>query len=281
MVRNYSPMKKMQMKDRKKHDRDHEEVRSLLFARLEEQESDAFFVTVHRADRKMVPEAEMYDFWLLRKNGMTDALPAEKIADYVRTVLPASDLAEYRGNLMVYPVPSRNIEEVRRKIEAFLRFLEEAGADAVLVHSTNTIWMEHMHLVYREMVTAIPDMQAIFPKARYYSYQHVCFARSIRSISDNSELFGVDRYLLDNLEHRYPRGEPVKVLGVYYLDEGMDLARTADRLYLHRNTAKYRLNKISTLLGVDVLDVTKSQFLIMALALERLYRSSRRTDPAA
>lgn len=268
-------MEDIRMKERKKHDRDHEEVRSLLFARLEEQEDDVFFTSLFKADRRSLPEAEMYDFWLVRRISTGASFPAERIADYIRTFLPSSDLAEYGGDLMIYPVPSQDMDEVRQKIEDFIRFLNESGTEAVLVHSTNTIWMEHMHLVYREIATAIPDMQAIFPKARYYSYQHVCFARSIRAIYANSELFGVDRYLLDNLEHRYPRGEPVKVLGVYYLDEGMDLARTADRLYLHRNTAKYRLNKISMLLGVDVLDVTKSQFLIMALAVERLARSSR------
>lgn len=268
-------MKNVCVKDRKKHCRDHDEVRSFLIRRIREQRDDAFFMTLEAADADRIPEAEMYDFWLIRNMG-SSPLDSDSIIGYLKKLYPNVEVTAYEGNLMAFPIASDSIEEVVEKIEDLLRFMQENRIDGFLVHSTNTIWMEQMHLVYREIVMAFPDMRAIFPRAKYYSYQHVCFARSIRSIFSNDELFGVDRYLLDNLEHRYPRGEPVKVLGVYYLDEGMDLARTADRLYLHRNTAKYRLNKISMLLGIDVMDVTKSQFLIMALAIKRLEKSSEK-----
>lgn len=67
-----------------------------------------------------------------------------------------------------------------------------------------------------------------------------------------------DRDLLDTL--------------VNYLVFNENARVTADRMFLHVNTVKYRLNRISSLLGVDLHDANTRFRLRMAVTIERYLR---------
>ena len=59
-------------------------------------------------------------------------------------------------------------------------------------------------------------------------------------------------------------------LSVYLLDAQANVSRTAELLYLHKNTVKYRLHKINSLLGYRVTKMPESNQLYTALAVRRL-----------
>ena len=59
-------------------------------------------------------------------------------------------------------------------------------------------------------------------------------------------------------------------LSVYLLDAQANVSRTAELLYLHKNTVKYRLHKINSLLGYLVTKMPESNQLYTALAVRRL-----------
>ena len=260
-------------KERKKENRDLAEQRKLLIERLDAQKEDAFFDVLTIGEKDRLREAKMYDLWMLKAEtgvACNDAV-LTAVCKKLRELFPWVEISRYRDDLLVYPIPCDDLREMEDNLNLFADFICENKFPYVLVHTTNSIWLENMHRVYRETTISLNDMRVIFPHNRYYSYQHVCFTRSIGLISKDPELVSTDVYLLTDLERRYPKGEPVKVLGTYYLDQGMDLTTTAEALFLHRNTAKYRLNRIGTLLGLEVGDAAKCQFLIMALAVYRLH----------
>ncbi|UTW12090.1 sugar diacid recognition domain-containing protein [Marinobacterium rhizophilum] len=60
-----------------------------------------------------------------------------------------------------------------------------------------------------------------------------------------------------------------------YLAENMDLARTAAQLHIHRNTLRYRLDKIGTLLQLDLGRVDQLLQLLVTLRLHSLRRAGR------
>lgn len=261
-------------KERKKENRDLAEQRKLLLERLHAQKEDAFFRVLAPGREDALHEARMYDLWMLKAEDgieLSDALLA-MLCRKLREEFPWVEISRYGNDLFAYPIPCDDLREMEDHLNLFTKFMIENKVPYALVHTTNSIWLENMHMVYRETTLCFNDMKVIFPRNKYYSYQHVCFTRSISLITQDEGLIATDVYLLNDLERRYPKGEPVKVLGTFYLDEGMDLSATADTLFLHRNTAKYRLNRIGTLLGLDVGDASKCQFLIMALAVYRLHR---------
>jgi carbohydrate diacid regulator len=59
-----------------------------------------------------------------------------------------------------------------------------------------------------------------------------------------------------------------------YLAENMDLARTSARLHIHRNTLRYRLDKIGSLLQLDLGSVDQLLQLFVTLRLYGLRQSA-------
>lgn len=64
--------------------------------------------------------------------------------------------------------------------------------------------------------------------------------------------------------------ELCRTLGVYLLDAGAGVTRTAELLYLHKNTVKYRLQKITDILGCRVGRLPESFAVYYAVAFQRL-----------
>ena len=264
-----------EVKKRKKKNRDHTEVRRMLSERFAEQRENVFFETVTSSREELVEDAELYDCWMI--HGENNQRPdIDVIRSYFHDKEGRMDIIFRDSDVIVYPIPADSMEEIDNRIDDFLSYIKKQGIHAFIVHSFNMMWMEQFFSMYRSAISSLEDLRTIFPTRDCYSYQHVCFVTSIRELYESGRFYEDCKYLLGNLEHRYPLGEPIKVLEVYFLDAGMDLVDTANRLYLHRNTAKYRLHKISHLIGIDVLDATKSQFLIMALAMGRLWENEQK-----
>ena len=64
--------------------------------------------------------------------------------------------------------------------------------------------------------------------------------------------------------------ELLATLSVYLLDAQANVTMTAELLYLHKNTVKYRLHKINSLLGYPVTKMPESNLLYTALSVRRL-----------
>lgn len=76
---------------------------------------------------------------------------------------------------------------------------------------------------------------------------------------------------LDRLREQDRQGVLEKTLSVY-LDEQLDFGRTTERLHIHRNTLRYRLDKISSVLGLDPARPDDLLQLVMAQRLDGLRR---------
>jgi DNA-binding PucR family transcriptional regulator len=105
--------------------------------------------------------------------------------------------------------------------------------------------------------------------------QKIRFARMVRLIMQNEHLLAIYTGVMQFLEKMDPHGRPCIFLCAYYLDCCCDIMRTASMLYLHRNTVKYRIHKISTLLGYDISDSNESTNLIVACAVSRLHDAEK------
>ncbi|WP_195267906.1 PucR family transcriptional regulator [Eubacterium sp. 1001713B170207_170306_E7] len=66
--------------------------------------------------------------------------------------------------------------------------------------------------------------------------------------------------------------ELLTTLSAYLLDAQANVTRTAGLLYLHKNTVKYRLHKINSLLGYPVTKMPERNQLYTALAVKRLLK---------
>ncbi len=93
--------------------------------------------------------------------------------------------------------------------------------------------------------------EKIFPKKLYLAYPDLVFASSCEQLTkeDNmtSQIFDTAITAVQSLPDA---DNIICTLTSYYLDLNCQLAETANALYLHRNTVKYRLNKVHDVLHV-------------------------------
>lgn len=61
---------------------------------------------------------------------------------------------------------------------------------------------------------------------------------------------------------------------IVYVEEGGNLAATADRLFLHRNSVFYRLQRIEDISGINVRDRRTRRLLMIALALDGQFKET-------
>mgnify|MGYP002538406865 FL=1 len=76
--------------------------------------------------------------------------------------------------------------------------------------------------------------------------------------------------MLRNLQTNNEEWPLLDTLSAYLLDGEASVTRTAELLYLHKNTVKYRIQRISDLLGYRPDRMPETVKLYQAVAVERL-----------
>ncbi|MCM3706040.1 MULTISPECIES: CdaR family transcriptional regulator [Cytobacillus] len=114
----------------------------------------------------------------------------------------------------------------------------------------------------RQLALIGPDIQ---PGVDYYSYDEYWLEAEISTLSlkETNTLSFYDRLMKQD-----KKGELAQTLDVF-LKEGGDLGKIAERLFVHRNTLRYRLDKITELTGKDPRNVKMMLELYVAKLIKR------------
>jgi len=117
----------------------------------------------------------------------------------------------------------------------------------------------------------LPDACRILPDRRFFTRSDVAFARNCRTLIESGELHVRDMLLMLDPLNLKPNGEDLKdLLAIFLLDTDRNVQKTADILFVHKNTVKYRLKLIEDILGFDPGALPGSVRLCTALAIRRI-----------
>ena len=120
-----------------------------------------------------------------------------------------------------------------------------------------------MKSAYYEAREALELGRRIWPEEQVYVFAEVGIFNLLKDAAERQEL---DRYMSPSLRklQAYDREMNTNLLETLhtYLLENCSIKDTADRLYIHRNTVIYRLNKIRELTSLNP-DSAKTRFLLM------------------
>lgn len=166
----------------------------------------------------------------------------------------------------------------------FIRDILEDAADAEFIdlilnalcecHSSIT----QVHASLREIRDILPmydcyynDMEKVLPKQQLYTLSDIFFACTCRRIY---ELNGPDKMVIDSILHKFDNladaDDLLDTLSTYYLDTDCQVNLTAEHLYIHRNTVKYRLKKAHALLQLTTAHTKSNSFMQTMLGYYRL-----------
>ena len=227
------------------------------------------------ADIFSVDVASIHSMWLLHgerdqaERFRREALPLsqETLAHTCRTLV--ADY--YEDDLVIFmdwneeaPPPSAMAEELCGQ-------LEQAGLEAVLTICQELPTTADVRRAYLTIQGALPDAGKIWPGRRRFTLQELDFAQSCRETLKQGEA-AVQRSLapIQPVRRGKEGAELARTLQVYLLDTEGSVSHTAERLFLHKNTVKYRMQQIRGRLGYPADKLPESFSLYTACALERL-----------
>ena len=133
--------------------------------------------------------------------------------------------------------------------------------------------IKHAAHIYLEICSASSAIEKIFPMRKIVMYDTLRFAANcIKPESAANADASYYRSLLSPLAAE-KSDELLLTLQTYLFDADASVKRTAELLFLHRNTVKYRLDRIRDFLGRDFEQMPLYQDVYLAAALERISTS--------
>ncbi len=210
-------------------------------------------------DRDEAKRKTLLDRAAAKLNGFLKGYHKVVLVDtFERTVISFMD----QGRYSVDPAEVCNL---------FLEELAGVCADFVLVSFSqlrNTADVRDAYLLLEEN---FPATRCIFPRLRILGKHEFLFARKCGEIIEKGEgALMAYLSLLDPLREAEAGPELIETLSVYLLDSAGNIPLTAQSLFVHRNTVKYRIKKAQGLLGYSIEKMPQAIDLYTALALARL-----------
>ncbi|MGD8191467.1 helix-turn-helix domain-containing protein [Brevibacillus ginsengisoli] len=146
------------------------------------------------------------------------------------------------------------------------------GIDIFLGISAATQSVEDYYICYRQALQALKIVSGRFSNKKFLSFENL---GSYSVLSELQETFTAKMFFKNHLEPllNYGNGkgkELFDTLRVYLMMNG-NLKDTAEHLYIHRSSLKYRLEKISSLLSVNIEDAEERFNLMLAYKLYDLF----------
>lgn len=227
------------------------------------------------ADIFHVDIASLNSMWLLSGAGPADrAGLCEMIEDVcrdTRAYSPATIADIYADELVLFMTGPGSMQEVTALTGAIGAELERRGVRATLTrcHALNTTTRVREAFLCHQ--AGLNGAMKIFPGQWVFTLEQIRFAVKCQKCVEQGEQ-AVEEALRCVSALR-PDGEDTGLLPTlecFLLDAGLSVARTAQKMFLHKNTIKYRLQRISDRLGFTPGDFPESMDLYTACALSRL-----------
>jgi DNA-binding PucR family transcriptional regulator len=151
--------------------------------------------------------------------------------------------------------------------------LDEHRIYGRLIYACNLENTSEVRNAYLTFTNAIDVALMLYPRSKLLSLHEILFAKSCQDSIDKGEAHIQEKMQILRILHSgNPKVEQElhETLAVFYFDAHMRTLETAEQMYIHQNTVKYRLRSISEKLGCAVTDMPEMLELYTALALERL-----------
>ena len=181
---------------------------------------------------------------------------------------------DYEGYVVAFMDWPQQGEQASQIADSLIAQLDAAGLDATLTrchHLSNTAEARKAFLQNQKHLS---DAKKIWPECRSFTLTELEYAARCRRIIDAGEetLQNAMRPLMP-LDGSKEDAELRKTLEIYLLDAGSSVANTADRMFLHKNTVKYRIGRICGLLECSINKEPEKFYLHQASAIWRLMKN--------
>ena len=156
--------------------------------------------------------------------------------------------------------------------ELFSEALKAQECDAYVCGSYTLADTTSVRHAFIDVQTYLDDAIHIYPHHTYLSLKEVQYAKSVREHIDQGEEHVTSILSLLSFEARdeHQRKELLDTLAVYLLDGDLRMQKSADLMFVHKNTIKYRIHLLQEKLHVTLDKFPEAIDYYLACALRRL-----------
>lgn len=233
------------------------------------------------ADILGIDVASIHTMWLVRpENGLKPTALAqlnEQVLKICRDFMQSQHLAGpsdiYDNTVVLFIQDTPLSSQMLAHAENLMACLEEEAFPVSFGFFTNqpdTSSVRKSFLLYQNH---LKNARILYPASAFLSQAELSFtADCAETIARGEAMVRQVTAPIEPLLHTDStiQEDLLATLSVYLLDAQANVSRTAELLYLHKNTVKYRLHKINSLLGYLVTKMPESNQLYTALAVRRL-----------
>ncbi len=208
--------------------------------------------------------------WVLKsKNGVGVQSDLMKLKSYFKEHQKRAIVDDVDNGIVVFMEDSAYLDVDMHLAECYME--QELNEEIVLFWCGGMDSTQDVRKAYVMMENSFPMVCKIFPHKRVFTEAQLRFTQECMRILAQGEesVLEYQQVLLPLLGHKNTE-DLLKTLIIYYFDAKSNVLETANLLYLHESTIKYRLNKIRQRLGYDIDDMPAQYNLYLALALKRI-----------
>jgi purine catabolism regulator len=158
---------------------------------------------------------------------------------------------------------SRLIPLIEKEAEAQLRYALK-NHQVYISYGTAETGPEGIRKTYFNSIYAAGMGRIFFPDRKVYTFRDMELYHIIAEAAAKSRVYFFDRVL-----NKIDSKEILETLVVYF-ESDKNIEATAEKLYAHKNTVKYRLQRVYELTGFNVKDFNDSIMLYMAVIAYKL-----------
>lgn len=227
------------------------------------------------ADLFHIDVSSIHSMWVLhiednqqkRLEGEALALMREILSHQCDTVI-ADAYEDYIVGFMAWKDKGGNVPHLSN---AFMELLKNAGIPATLTRCNSLISTADVRRAFLLNQDHLDDAQSIWPSRQIFSLEEVMFAcRCRKTVEKGEQALDWALHPLKMLDYLGDGADLEHTLSVYLLEAESSVSRCAELLFLHKNTIKYRLGRVSACLGHHVDKEPEKFYLYQAAALNRL-----------
>jgi DNA-binding PucR family transcriptional regulator len=204
---------------------------------------------------------------LIRKNNKRLLITKMFLEEYGKLAL----VDIYGKDIVVFMDNPSTVGIVNSLVNEFLKHFFESDPNIVIIvyqDLSTTIQTRESYLLSQ---TVFDEARLIYPKHHIIGEHELRFAKNCLEVISRGEI-AISKILdvLKPLNDYDDSKELIETLSSFFLDSQKNMQITGDYLFLHKNTVKYRINKIKQLLGYDISKMPEAYELYTAVAINRL-----------
>lgn len=218
-----------------------------------------------------VDVAALHEIWMLCGMEKAETVNLEQLLGTARQCAEIAIGAIYDGNPVMSLSTPRSLRDMERVMEEILGQMLPDNPNAVLVRCGGLSNTTKCREAYLLTLGNLEDARRIYPHKKCFLQGDLEFAASCRKrISEGEAAANRQTRPLTVLQSDREYQVLLNTACVYLLDCDGSVTKTAQMLFLHINTIKYRLQRISDLLGFRLEKMPEAIEMYRSAAIYRL-----------